>query len=59
MIHTKIAETKAAVAFLVLVAVNQMQDENASTIDMVLNTLRGSREGQHKFARYSRYINNK
>lgn len=51
MIHTKIAETKAAVAFLVLVAVNQMQDENASTIDMVLKTLRGSRKGQHKFAR--------
>lgn len=34
MIHTKSAETKAAVAFLVFVAVNQMQDENASTIDI-------------------------
>lgn len=33
--HTKIAATKAAVAFRVFVALNQMQDENASIIDMV------------------------
>lgn len=42
MIHTKIAETKAAVAFLVFVPVNQMQDENASTIDISVDTCVGS-----------------
>lgn len=42
MIHTKIAETKAAVAFLVFVPVNQMQDENASTIDISVETCVGS-----------------
>lgn len=36
MIHTRIAETKTATAFLVLVLVNHMQDENASTMDMIL-----------------------
>lgn len=44
VIHTKIAETKAAVALRVFVAVNQMQDEKASTMDMVLGQVRSPQD---------------